>query len=93
MENISITNNKRAYQYEASLPDGTTATLTYRWLKGDMLLMQTTIPPAARDTGLSDALITHVLNHARTHNLRIRVYCPLVTAFMKENDTYKDILA
>ncbi|WP_345079388.1 GNAT family N-acetyltransferase [Nemorincola caseinilytica] len=92
-QHYDIVNNKREFRFEATMPQGIPATLTYRWLKGDMLLMQTTVPPAAKDSGVGDALIKHVLEHARTHGLRIRVYCPMVAAYIQQHTQWADIVA
>lgn len=87
-----ITNNKREFCFEAELPHGLRTTLTYRWKKGDMLLMQTIVPAAAKDTGVGDALIKHVMEHARAHRLRVMVYCPVVAAYMTQHEEYNDLV-
>ncbi len=88
----TIVNNKRGFAFELSVPDAGTVSLTYRWLKGDMLLMQTTVPPALQNTAAPDALIAHVLQHAAAHSLRIRVYCPLVTQYLQQHPQYAGLL-
>jgi predicted GNAT family acetyltransferase len=92
-EQYTIVNNKRGFAFELSVPEAGTASLTYRWLKGDMLLMQTTVPPALQNTPAPYALIDYVLQHAAHHGLRIRVYCPLVTKYMQQHPEYAGILA
>jgi hypothetical protein len=87
----TIVNNKRGFAFELSVPDGGTSSLTYRWLKGDMLLMQTTVPPALQNTPAPDALIAYVLQHAAAHGLRIRVYCPLVAKYMQQHPEYSHL--
>ena len=89
----NIVNNKRAFAFELTVPDASIASLTYRWLKGDMLLMQTTVPPALQNTPAPDALIDHVLQHAAHHGLRIRVYCLLVSKYMQQHPEYVGLLA
>ena len=89
----TIVNNKRGFSFELSVADAGTVSLTYRWLKGDMLLMQTTVPPAMQNTPAPDALIAYVLQHAAAHGLRIRVYCPLVGRYMQQHPDYNGLLA
>jgi predicted GNAT family acetyltransferase len=88
-----IVNNKRAFRFEAQLPDGEYVSLSYRWLKATMLLMQVTEPPAAKGTGITDQLIKHVLDHASAHGLTIMVYSPEVTAYMVRHTEYNHLLA
>ena len=89
---MEVVNNKRAFRFEILLPDGEYATLTYRWLKGNMVLMHTLVPAAARGKGAGGVLVRYVLDYARQHNLKIVVYCSFVTAFLKSHPGYEDLV-
>ena len=90
---MEITNNKRQFQYEIALPDGEIAFLEYRWLKGNMVLMRTLVPASARKQGMGAALVKHALDHARSHGLKVVVYCAFVSKFIKEHEEYQDLVA
>ena len=89
---MEIINNKRGYTFEALLPDGEKATLEYRWLKGRMVLMHTRVPAAHRGEGIGQALVKHVLDHARATGLKIIVYCPFVEQYLQSHPDYNDLL-
>ena len=88
---MEITNNKRQFQYEIALPDGEIATLEYRWLKGNMVLMRTLVPAKDRGKGIGAMLVKHVLDTARTGNLKIIVYCGYVNKFIERHPSYEDL--
>lgn len=87
---LHITNNKREFRFEAHLPDGSLATLSYRWQKAKMLLMQTSAPPTGKNA--LEALIQYVLEHARHHHLQIVVYAPAVVEYMRVHVEYNELL-
>ena len=88
---LHIVNNKKTSTFEALLPDGEYATLQYRWLKGSMVLMHTLVPGADRGQGIGDELIKHVLDHARSAQLKIIIYCSFVAKYVKEHPEYADL--
>jgi predicted GNAT family acetyltransferase len=89
---MEIINNKRQSQFELKLPDGEIAVLTYRWLKGSMVLMHTAVPKSGQNKGVGSAIAKYALENARTHNLKIVVYCPFVAAYMKRHPEYNDLI-
>jgi predicted GNAT family acetyltransferase len=89
---MDVTNNKRQYRFEIALPDGEFATLEYRWLRGSMVLMHTVVPVSQRGTGIGNALVKFVLDHARAHHLKIIVYCPFVKIYLEKHPEYQDLV-
>lgn len=89
---MQITNNKKEYRFEIALPDGEFAILTYRWLKGSMVLMHTVVPVAHRKKGIGALLAAHVLEYARTHQLKVIVYCAFVAKYLTTHPEYNDLL-
>lgn len=89
---MEITNNKKAFAFEGKLAGGDLATLTYRWLKGSMVLMHTVVPPAYRGQGLGDELVKYVLDYVQGHGLKIIVYCPFVQKYMERHPEYNGLL-
>ena len=90
---MQAVNNKRAFQYEIHLSDGEIATLEYRWLKGNMVLMRTLVPASGRGKGVGSALVRQVLNAARAANLKVVVYCGFVNQFIDRHPEYADMKA
>ncbi len=90
---MDLVNNKRQFRFETLLPDGEYITLDYRWLKGSMVLMHTLVPASARGTGAGSEFVRMVLDHARSHHLKVIVYCSFVAHFMKEHPEYNDLLS
>ncbi len=89
---MDIINNKKEFRFEMALPTGEIARLDYRWLKGSMVLMHTVVPVAERKKGTGSQLVKYVLDHARTHGLKIIVYCPFVAKYIKEHPEYEDLV-
>jgi predicted GNAT family acetyltransferase len=89
---MEITNNKKLYRFETQLEDGEYGILEYRWLKGSMVLMHTLVPPSGRGKGIGSALAKYVLEYARAQNLKVIVYCPFVTEWLKTHHEYDDVL-
>lgn len=90
---MEITNNKRAFRYETIMPDGEPAYLEYRWLKGNMVLMRTLVPPSARKAGVGSALVKHVLDHVRSAGLKVVVYCGFAEKYIQNHPEYADLKA
>lgn len=89
---MEFRNNKKEFRFEAVLEDGAYATLTYRWLKGNMVIMQTLVPAAYRGKGAGSALAAHVLGYAREQHLKVIIYCPFTEMYVKEHPEYNDLI-
>ncbi len=89
---MDVINNKRYSRFEILMPDGEVATLEYRWLKGSMVLMHTVVPAPGRGKGIGSKLVKYVLDHAREQGLKVIVYCPFVTEYMKRHPEYNDLV-
>ena len=90
---MNISNNKKQFRFEGTLPDEDIAYLEYRWLKGNMVLMRTWVPTSGREQGIGSKLIEHTLQHAHTHGLHIIPYCSFVVSFIKEHPQYLPLVA
>jgi predicted GNAT family acetyltransferase len=56
-------------------------------------LLATTVVPEFRGRGLASDLIADALDDVRTRGKRVTVYCPVVNAFMTNNQQYSDLSA
>jgi predicted GNAT family acetyltransferase len=89
---MEVVNNKKEFCFEIALPDGEYARLTYRWLKGNMVLMHTLVPASQRGKGVGAVLVKYVLDYVRAQNLKAIVYCPFVAKYLESHPEYKDII-
>jgi uncharacterized protein len=89
---MEIINNKRLFRFEAALPGGEIATLEYRWLKGNMVLMHTLVPASGRGKGAGSILVKFVLDYIRGNHLKMIVYCPFVTKYIKDHPEYAELV-
>lgn len=89
---MEIVNNKKQFRFELPIENGEYAELDYRWLRGSMVLMHTVVPVSARGKGLGATLVKYVLDYVRQQNLKIIVYCPFVTKYLKDHPEYNDLV-
>ena len=92
MDELKAVNNKKQSRFEIALPDGEYATLDYRWLKGDIVLMHTLVPVTARGKGLGSILAKYALDYTREQNLKTLVYCAFVAKYIKDHPEYSDLV-
>ena len=90
---MKVVNNKKLYRFEIAMPDGEPAILSYRWLKGNMVLMHTVVPVSARGMGVGAKLVKYVLDYIREHGLKMVVYCPFVARYLEKHPEYGDLVA
>ena len=91
-EYMQVVNNKKLFRFEIALENGEYATLTYRWLKGSMVLMHTIVPKAARGKGVGSYLVKYVLEYAIAQRLQIIAYCQFVRSYMDKHREYEGLL-
>ena len=90
---IQVISNKRAFQFQVTFDDGEVAFTEYRWLKANMVIMRTLVPKDKQRMGIGSALIKHILDYARSQNLKVIIYCPFADKYIKEHPEYQDLLA
>ncbi len=87
MDNITIINNTEQQQFEVNMQDQS-ATLVYRFYKGNIALMHTEVPAALGNRGIASALAKYALEWAKEHNKKVMVYCPFVASYLKRHPEY-----
>lgn len=90
---MNVVNNKKLFRFEILLEDGDYATLQYRWLKGNMVLMHTLVPKSSQRKGIGSHLVKAVLEYAKTHDLKIIVYCAFAAKYIHEHPEYQSLRA
>ena len=91
-DKMQVSNNKKLFRFEIVLENGEFATLTYRWLKGSMVLMHTLVPKTAQTQGIGSKLVKGVLEYVQSHQLKIIVYCPFVQLYMSKYHEFDSLL-
>lgn len=86
-ESINVVNNEDKLQFEVQL-DGEYASIEYRYYKGDIAFMHTTVPEAFRGKGIAAAMAVAALNFAKKRHFKIMLYCPYVSKYVKEHPEY-----
>ena len=74
--------------------DGTAAELTYSVTSPDLVIADHTgVPDAFRGTGAGLAMLTRMVDDARTEGFRIVPLCPFVNAMRKKHPEWADVFA
>ena len=88
---ISIVNNEKRSHFETEI-NGEFAFIEYRFYKGDIALMHTFVPESARGKGIAAALAKFALEYVKEHKLKLMVYCPVVSKYIKEHPEYEVLI-
>ena len=86
-----IINNEQEKRFEWH-EDGATAYIQYSFYKGDIAFMHTIVPPELQGKGAGSALAKYALEHAAAKRLKIMVYCPFVSAFIRKHPEYSYLI-
>jgi predicted GNAT family acetyltransferase len=79
--------------YVALMAGREIASIRYDETDDGITLLATTVVPEFRGRGLASDLIADALDDVRTRGKRVTVYCPVVNAFMTNNQQYSDLSA
>jgi len=91
---LHIYNNKKLFRFEIeAAQEAETAYIQYRWLKANMMLMHTYVPPAMRGKGIAASLAQFVLEYAQAQGLKILPYCPFMAKYMAKHPQYNGLVA
>jgi len=88
MDNLHVVNNKQNLRYEIDLGDEK-GYLEYRWHKGELALMHTFVPEKFEGKGIAGLLAKTALEYAKDEGLKILVYCPFVSSYIKRHPEYE----
>ena len=84
MEPLSVFNNQQRQQFQITI-DGEIAFLEYRLNEDMIVLMHTEVPERFGGRGIGSALATAAFDYAKTHHLKVKVYCPFVTTYLRRH--------
>lgn len=86
-----IRDNKKLMRFE-TVDDGDTAYLEYRFYKGNLALMHTSVPESRQGKGIASAMAGYAFRYAAAKNKKVMVYCPYVAAYVKRHPEVKQQL-
>ena len=89
--NYQVTNNEKNQRFEIAI-ESEIAYLEYRWYKGDLALMHTTVPKEFEGKGIASSLAKFALEYAKEKQLKIMVYCPFVGKYLKNHNEYSFLI-
>lgn len=88
-----IIHEEKYQQFTVKLPHNEEAEVAYAKPEPHLLdLMHTFVPDAHRGEGLAKQLLTHALQFARQHELKVIATCGVAKKFIQDNPTYQDLL-
>ncbi|MDN3656118.1 GNAT family N-acetyltransferase [Ferruginibacter paludis] len=90
-EDINVTNNKEQKRFEVDL-EGEVAFIEYKFYKGDIAFMHSLVPESFRGKGVGTTLARAALEYANSEKLKVMLYCPFVSKFVKEHEEYQHLV-
>ncbi len=88
---IPIINNTKLSRFETEI-NGEFAYVDYRFYRGDLVLIHTFVPESSRGKGISSALAKFVLEYAKAQKLKLIVYCPTISKYIKFHPEYESLI-
>ena len=85
---IPVINNTIQQQFEVHA-EGETAVLQYRFHDGVIWLMHTEVPEKLGGKGIASVLAHYSLEWAKENDIKAKVLCPFVAAYLKRHPEYK----
>ena len=92
MNDYEVINNEKNMQFEVHIDDSI-GVLQYRYYKNDLALMHTEVPDEIEGKGVASHLAQYAFEWAKERNLKVRVYCPYVAAYLKRHPEYNQLVS
>lgn len=89
--NFEVVNNKELMRFEVNL-NGEFAFIEYKWYKGDIAFMHSVVPESFGGKGIGSKMARAGLDYAAKESLKIMLYCPFVSKFVKEHEEYHHLV-
>ena len=90
-EKYIVNLNEAEERFEVKLDDEV-AYVDYRWYNNKLILLYVFVPPAHRGKGVSNVLIQHALDYARSKDVKINIYCPYIAKYVRMHPEYVDLV-
>jgi predicted GNAT family acetyltransferase len=88
----TVRDNPAQNRFEMDLGDSL-AIAAYRSSAGVVAIHHTEVPPQHGGQGVGSALVRGALDIIRARNEKVQPRCPFVSAFIRKNPEYRDLLA
>lgn len=90
-EKYPVTIDEADERFEVNLA-GDTAYIDYRWYRNKLMLLYVFVPVEYRGKGISNVLIKYALDFAKEKNVKINIYCPYISRYVRMHPEYLDLL-
>ncbi len=68
------------------------AYIDYRWYNKTLILLYIFVPVQFRGKGLSTKLIEYALQYAKEQGVKIKVFCPYISKYIRMHPEYEELL-
>ncbi|MFZ1676079.1 MAG: GNAT family N-acetyltransferase [Saprospiraceae bacterium] len=83
--------NESTHRFELTYNDDI-AYIDYRWYNKTLILLYIFVPVPFRGKGLSTKLIEYALKYAREKEVKIKVFCPYISKYIRMHPEHEDLL-
>ena len=91
---VTVTDNREARRYEASVDAGVVAGFAKYRLRGDAIVFtHTEVDDAFEGRGVGSALAREALDDARARDLSVVPRCPFIRSWIERHPEYADLVA
>ncbi len=90
-DDVQVIHNKELMRFEVNL-NGEFAFIEYKWYKGDIAFMHSVVPPGFGGKGIGSKIARAGLDYANRENLKIMLFCPFVSKFVKEHEEFHHLV-
>ncbi len=90
-EIYKVTLNETSNQFEVNLPNGI-AYIDYKWFDGILILLYVFVPEEYRGKSISSVLIKYALEYAKMKDVKIKVFCPYISKYIRMHPEYEELL-
>ena len=90
---MTVTDRPNDLRYEIEVDGEVAGFLMYRLEPGVIELVHTDVAPKLEGKGVGGALVKGALDDVRARGLKMRPFCPFVSAYIKRHPEYQDLVA
>lgn len=90
-EDLVVINNNELLRFELNL-NGEHAFINYRLQKGNIAFMHSIVPESFKGKGIGTLMARTALEYANTEKLKVMLYCPFVSKFVREHEEYHHLV-
>jgi predicted GNAT family acetyltransferase len=89
---MTVTDQPDQLRYEIEVDGELAGFLLYRREPGVLELVHTDVDPKWEGKGVGAALVKGALDDVRARGLKVRPFCPFVTAYLRRHPEYEDLV-